>query len=118
SVDNRGKNNGNYKHGKRIGRGGDPKRKLKEGIIKRDGKGCFLCGSSDYLHVHRVTPGGEYSLSNAVILCRNHHALVHTNIKEWTKRFADYTADGRERRMNKRRELIECYARRSNKKQR
>lgn len=85
SVDNKGKNNGRYKHGNRIG-GHDRHKKLKKLIKKRDGEGCLICKSKEKLHVHRITPGalgGKYELNNTVLLCNIHHAAVHKDYDLW-----------------------------------
>lgn len=85
SVDNSGKNNGRYKHGKRIG-GHDRHKNLKKKIVARDGKGCLLCKSEELIHVHRVTPGalgGKYEIGNTVILCNKHHEEVHLEYDRW-----------------------------------
>ena len=86
SADNRGVNNGRYKHGKRQG-GHVQKQKLKDKIRKRDGERCLYCDRVKYgLHAHRVkygSEGGKYEESNVVLLCGEHHMLVHENKKKW-----------------------------------
>lgn len=95
-VDNTGKNNPAYKHGRDGGRGykGD-KRKAKEKLIERDGgKECLLCGKSgERLHLHRVvygSQGGKYEADNCVQLCPKDHALVHSSKNTWLEILLDY----------------------------
>lgn len=82
SPDNRGEKNGRYKHGNRVG-SHDRHKELKENLTKRDGAGCYICKTDDKIHVHRIEPGGEYSLDNTVMLCNKHHAMVHQDYKKW-----------------------------------
>lgn len=94
SVDNRGKNNGRYKHGKRIG-GHTQKRKLREKVIQRDGGNwCLFCGKpGPGLHLHRIrygSQGGRYELNNCVQLCPIHHDLVHSSKRKWMPILKNY----------------------------
>ncbi|BBW99037.1 HNH endonuclease [Geobacillus subterraneus] len=85
SVDNRGEKNGRYKNGKRIGEH-ERHKELKQQIKQRDGEGCLFCKTNEFIHVHRIIPGafgGKYTLENCVLLCREHHQMVHDNYDYW-----------------------------------
>lgn len=44
-------------------------------------KKCVVCGFSDIVQVHHVIPlseGGAHSEENVVVLCPNHHRMVHS----------------------------------------
>ena len=98
-ADNRGKRNGAYKDGKRIGEHAkySPKSKVRAEVIDRDGDWCLFCGApGPGLHLHRVvygSQGGKYETSNCVQLCREHHALVHTSKRTWAPKLTAYLAD-------------------------
>ncbi len=66
------------------------KEKTREIVKQRDGNHCLLCGKpGPGLHLHRVVYGGMggggglYEPDNCVLLCYNHHALVHSNKRIW-----------------------------------
>jgi len=45
---------------------------------------CYFCPCADYacLHVHRIIPGeddGIYSTFNSLVVCANHHNLIHSD---------------------------------------
>src|SRR5690625_523236 len=87
SADNRGSNNGRYKHGRRVG-GHIQKKELRQKVIERDGGNwCLFCGvPGPGLHLHRIeygAQGGKYVLDNVVQLCPQDHALVHSSKKLW-----------------------------------
>lgn len=86
STDNRGKKNGRYKHGKRVGQNVN-KPKVRKEVIERDGHYCLLCGTpGPGLHLHRViygSQGGKYEVNNCVLLCAIHHQEVHSSKKKW-----------------------------------
>jgi hypothetical protein len=55
----------------------------KEATKKLAGK-CYFCEVSDYdcLHCHRITPGedgGIYTDFNTVVVCANHHSMLHSD---------------------------------------
>lgn len=59
------------------------KRKLinKEATKKFAGK-CYFCSVDEYacLHCHRILPeekGGIYSDFNTLVVCANHHSMIH-----------------------------------------
>ena len=59
--------------------GSDPPipRKVREEVIRRDGK-CMLCGRTGKgLHVHHINPGEESTPDNLITLCRSCHQAVH-----------------------------------------
>lgn len=94
STNNKGKNNGRYSHGKRIGENINH-RELRQQVIKRDGGDwCLLCGKpGPGLHLHRIvygSQGGKYVLENCIQLCPKDHDLVHSSKKTWFKPLIDY----------------------------
>ena len=98
SVDNKGKKNGMYKHGKRTGTHVN-KRKLREKVIERDGGNwCLFCGKpGPGLHLHRVvygSHGGKYELDNCVQLCAMDHEKVHSNQNKWQPILKDHLDNG------------------------
>lgn len=98
STNNKGKNNGMYKHGRRTGSHIN-KRKLRERVIERDGGNwCLLCGNpAPGLHLHRIiygSQGGKYELDNCVQLCPEHHGEVHSNKKKWEPILLDHIKNG------------------------
>lgn len=86
SIDNKGKKNGRYKDGSRIGTN-ISKKNVRLGIIERDGNWCLKCGlPGPGLHLHRViygSQGGKYETANCVLLCAVHHEEIHSNKTEW-----------------------------------
>lgn len=98
SVDNSGKKNGRYKHGKRTG-SNVTKPKVRKQVIKRDGGNwCLFCGKpGPGLHLHRIvygSQGGKYELDNCVQLCAEHHELVHSNKKKYMPILQDHIKNG------------------------
>lgn len=94
AADNSGKNNGRYKHGRRVG-GHINKKKLREKVIERDGGNwCLLCGKpGPGLHLHRIvygSQGGKYELDNCVQLCPKDHDKVHSSKRKWMPYLLDY----------------------------
>lgn len=98
SPKNSGKNNGQYKHGKYVGKGrsgGDTsKAKVRNKVIERDGGNwCALCGQpGPGLHLHRIvygSQGGKYEVSNCVQLCAQDHEKVHTDKNKWMPHLLD-----------------------------
>lgn len=93
SVNNAGRNNGMYKHGKRIG-GHISKKEVRQKVIERDGYWCLLCGKpGPGLHLHRVvygSHGGKYEVDNCVLLCAIHHDQVHSSKKTWAPRLEQF----------------------------
>lgn len=93
----KGAESGKYKHGKRVGKHVN-KPKLRAEIIERDGGNwCLLCGlPGPGLHLHRViygAQGGKYLKENCVLLCGQHHGLVHTSKKKWQQPLLNYLGD-------------------------
>jgi hypothetical protein len=106
NVNNSGKNNGQYSHGKYVGRGragGDThKKKVREMVIERDGgKWCLLCGKpGPGLHLHRVIYGsqcGVYELDNCMQLCAEDHEKIHSNKHFWQPILLEYLKDNSKR---------------------
>jgi hypothetical protein len=47
------------------------------------GSKCEVCGFDDVIEVHHIVPikeGGDESPSNLLILCPNHHSLIHAGL--------------------------------------
>jgi ribosomal protein S14 len=86
NVDNSGKNNGRYKHGKRIGgRYSKEELRLREAVASRDQNRCVLCGE-EWHHQHHITPktmGGENTIDNLLCLCHKCHSIVHKDLVHW-----------------------------------
>lgn len=77
----------------------DPRRSRQQGpgrldaviraeIRKRDGERCRWCGrnGSSGLQIHHIlyrSQGGPDHHSNLILLCADHHALVHSNKRHW-----------------------------------
>lgn len=58
---------------------------LRKKVKGRDGS-CRFCGANYGLHLHHVvyrSQGGKHEESNLILLCNEHHALVHSNKKRW-----------------------------------
>lgn len=100
-VDNSGKNNGQYKHGRYVGKGraggSATKEKVRKQVIERDkGNWCFICGKpGPGMHLHRIVYGaqcGKYEVNNCIQLCFDHHAVIHSNKKEWQPKLLLYIA--------------------------
>lgn len=94
SPNNKGKRNGRYKHGKRVGSHVN-KKKVREQVIERDGGNwCLLCGKpGPGLHLHRVvygSQGGKYEVDNCVQLCAIDHERVHSSKKKWMPILLEY----------------------------
>lgn len=85
-VDNSGPRNGQYKHGRRVGKN-ITKRAVRLAVAERDGDWCILTGKpGPGLHLHRVlygSEGGEYAVDNCVQLSSEAHALVHSSKRTW-----------------------------------
>ena len=98
SANNSGKNNGMYKHGKRIG-GHISKKKIRSEVIYRDGGNwCLLCGKpAPGLHLHRIiygSQGGKYEVNNCVQLCASCHGEVHSSKSKWMPVLKDHIKNG------------------------
>jgi hypothetical protein len=92
----KGESHPRYKHGKRVGKH-ESKPKLRIKIRERDGDWCLFCGKpGPGLHLHRViygSQGGKYEEHNCVLLCGEHHGLVHTNKKKWQPLLLQHLSD-------------------------
>lgn len=54
-------------------------------VTSRD-QSCRFCGTTNGLHLHHIvyrSQGGQHEVSNLILLCHEHHALVHSNKKRW-----------------------------------
>lgn len=64
--------------------------RIPEGVRKavqvRDGGRCRMCGTSENLHEHHIayrSEGGTNDEHNLIVLCAEHHDLVHANKRRW-----------------------------------
>lgn len=52
-------------------------------MLEECGELCGLCGKHSRLDPHRIlyggSHGGKYDYENVMMLCREHHALVHSS---------------------------------------
>ena len=104
-ADNSEKNNGRYKHGKRVG-GHVQKKEVRNEVIERDGGNwCLICGRpGPGLHLHRVvygSQGGKYTVNNCVQLCPQDHMLVHQSKKTWFTPLKEYLVEPNETNRSK-----------------
>ena len=61
--------------------------KIREEVMARDG-GCRFCGTRTRLHVHHIiyrSQGGQHTPENLIVLCNQHHDLVHSDKKRYMK---------------------------------
>lgn len=69
----------------RYGRRLDPV--VREAVRERDNHRCKYCGKGgDFLEIHHVnyrSQGGPDEAWNLILLCRDHHQLMHTSKKKW-----------------------------------
>lgn len=59
-----------------------------EQVLKRDNYRCKICGNTQSLHVHHIIYRSENKKlinepSNLIVLCAEHHRLVHSNKHMW-----------------------------------
>ncbi len=57
-------------------------------VIERDKYCCRLCGSTNWLALHHIKYRSERkdlinNIDNCIMLCEEHHRLVHSNKKKW-----------------------------------
>jgi len=67
-------------------------------VIERD-KCCIMCGSYNWLQVHHVkyrSQGGKHELDNLVLLCKEHHDLVHSNKRKFVPILEEYIKNKKE----------------------
>lgn len=68
---------------------------LKTAVYERDGGRCRYCGKTDpemqYDHVYPLSKGGETSVSNLVLACRNCNKHKYNQIGIWPKPIGYYT---------------------------
>lgn len=51
-------------------------------------KECVICGFKDFLQIHHIIPlskDGDHCEENVVMLCLNHHKMIHSKIKDRLK---------------------------------
>lgn len=58
------------------------KKLINKKAVKHFAEHCFFCPVNDYacLHCHRIVPeehGGIYTDFNTLVVCANHHELIH-----------------------------------------
>jgi hypothetical protein len=49
-------------------------------VYKQRGRRCAICGSTDRVEMHHITPrakGGQNNISNLLPLCHRHHQAMH-----------------------------------------
>lgn len=60
---------------------------MREQVLARDGYRCRFCGmANNHLHVHHIlyrSQGGPHENWNLIVLCDEHHALVHSNKRRY-----------------------------------
>jgi len=61
--------------------------KWRDGVLKRDGNKCTLCGAGEFLHVHHIKPYLKYpelrlDISNGVTYCEECHIKLHKKTGE------------------------------------
>jgi len=71
------------------------KAKVRKAVIERDkGNWCSICGvPGPGLHLHRViygSQGGKYEVDNCILLCAEHHDIVHSNKRVWQPLLLNY----------------------------
>ncbi len=55
--------------------------KLRNAVMDRDGRACYICGREHNLHVHHIIPrhdGGPHTMDNLVTLCSGCHRSVES----------------------------------------
>lgn len=58
---------------------------IRAAVLARD-QGCRFCGTQANLHVHHIryrSQGLDHTVSNLIVLCREHHDLVHSDKRRW-----------------------------------
>jgi 5-methylcytosine-specific restriction endonuclease McrA len=56
---------------------------------------CAYCGRSGSLQVHHIkyrSEGVDHSLDNLILLCQEHHEMVHSNKKKWQPLLKEFVA--------------------------
>jgi hypothetical protein len=59
-------------------------KRTRAAVRRRDGNACVVCGRTDRLSVHHVTParlGGDDSMANLVTLCVAHHRQADAQVR-------------------------------------
>ena len=55
---------------------------LRDEVLSVDSSRCRYCGTTKMLHAHHAiyrSQGGKHEISNLIMLCDEHHALVHSD---------------------------------------
>ena len=77
----------------RVRLGPDSYRKLRIGVLERDGWRCQSCGSSDCLQVHHIcfrSRLGDDKDENLITLCADCHSYIH---RSWAVKDGPGTSD-------------------------
>lgn len=75
----------------------------RQAVSCRDGQRCRYCGGVRDLHEHHIryrSEGVDHSEDNLIVLCREHHDLVHRDKRRWQPVCQAYIAEveqGRQR---------------------
>ncbi len=59
---------------------------LRAEVVAADGGRCRYCGGTSFLHAHHAlyrSEGGKHVRENLIMLCDEHHALVHSDKKRF-----------------------------------
>lgn len=54
-------------------------------VLARD-RCCRYCGTTQNLHVHHIyyrSGGVDHQPHNLIVLCHEHHTLVHSDLRRW-----------------------------------
>jgi 5-methylcytosine-specific restriction endonuclease McrA len=58
---------------------------------------CAYCGRSGrFLQIHHIkyrSEGVDHSLDNLILLCEDHHMMVHSNKRKWQPMLKQYVSD-------------------------
>ena len=82
------------KQPKRKKKSKDIPKAVRDEVFKRFKHKCAYCGRSHGLlaphHIKYRSEGVDHSLGNLVLLCQEHHAMVHADKKKWQPILMDY----------------------------
>lgn len=65
-------------------------------VLARDAFRCRFCGTRDGLHAHHIayrSEGHNHSPSNLIMLCAEHHQVVHSDKGRWQPVCMTYIAE-------------------------
>ena len=63
----------------------DPSPKVRAEVVWRDGGRCRYCGAQSTVlhHINYRSEGVDHSPHNLIVLCQEHHDLMHSNKRKW-----------------------------------